>query len=129
MLTYLDIKGKTITADAMHCQRETCRRIIQRKGDYLFGLKENQPSLLADVRLFFEDADNEIEWEYFQTIEKNAGRIEKRVCRKAKDISWLKEHKWPGLLSVFSIERSVEVRGQHSMETSYYISSREELRL
>lgn len=125
MVTYLDIEGKTITADALHCQRETCRRIIQYKGDYLFGLKENQPSLLADVRLFFEDADNESEWESFQTIEKNAGRIEKRVCRKVKDISWLQEHKWPGLQTVFSIERSVEVRGQHSIETSYYISSRD----
>ena len=54
MLTYLDIEGKTVTADAMHCQRETCRKVIQRKGDYLFGLKENQPSLLEDVRLFFK---------------------------------------------------------------------------
>ena len=44
MLTYLDVEGKTITADAMHCQRETSRRIIQGKGDYLFGLKENQPN-------------------------------------------------------------------------------------
>ena len=24
MLEYLKIKGKTITADAMHCQKETC---------------------------------------------------------------------------------------------------------
>ncbi len=32
MLTYLDIEGKIITADAMHCQRETCSRIIQRKS-------------------------------------------------------------------------------------------------
>ena len=55
MLTYLDVEGKIVTEDAMHCQRETYRRIIQRKGDYLFGLKENQPSLLADVRLYFED--------------------------------------------------------------------------
>jgi hypothetical protein len=53
MLTYLDVESKVVTADAMHCQRETSRRIVQKKGDYLFGLKENQPSLLADVRLFF----------------------------------------------------------------------------
>ena len=72
------------------------------RNAYLFSHRgENQPSLLADVRLFFEDADNEIEWECFQTIEKHAGRIEKRVCRKGKDIFWLQEHKWPGLLSVF----------------------------
>ncbi len=125
MLTYLDVEGKTVTADAMHCQRETCRRIIQRKGDYLFGLKENQPSLLEDVRLFFADQINQNEWESSQTVEKNAGRIEKRICRKIKDISWLKEHKWPGLQSVFSIERMVETRGHLSRETSYYISSRD----
>ena len=125
MLTYLDVEGKTVTADAMHCQRETCRRINQRKGDYLFGLKENQPSLFADVRLFFADQSNKNEWERSQTVEKNAGRIEKRICRKIRDISWLKEHKWPGLQSVFSIERIVDARGHHSRETSYYISSRD----
>lgn len=119
MLTYLDVEGKTITADAMHCQRETCRRIIQRKGDYLFGLKENQRSLLEDVRLFFEDKGSTNEWEVSQTAEKNAGRIEKRIFRKIKDISWLKEHNWPGLQSVFSIERIADVRGHHSQETSF----------
>lgn len=122
MLSYLDIEGKTITADAMHCQRETCRRIIRGKGDYLFGLKENQPSLLEDIRMFFEDA-NEKELDSFQTLEKNAGRIEKRICRKIKDISWLKEHKWPGLQSVFSIERITQTRGKSSRETCFYISS------
>lgn len=75
-----------------------------------------------DVRLFFEDADAK-ELDSFRTVEKNAGRIEKRICRKIKGISWLKEHEWPGLHAVFSIERNVEVRGQISKETSYYISS------
>ena len=51
----------------------------------IYAKKENQPSLLEDVRLFFEDQSNK--------AEKNAGRIEKRICRKIKDISWMKEHK------------------------------------
>lgn len=95
MLTYLDVEDKTITVDAMPCQRGTCRRIIQRKGYYLFGLKENQPSLREDILLFFDHADKK-ELDSFQTVEKNAGRFEKRICRKIKDISWLKEHKWIG---------------------------------
>ena len=32
-------------------------------------------------------------------------------------------HKWPGLRSVFAVERIVDVRGMLSKETSYYISS------
>ncbi len=44
MLDYLDVQGKVITADAMHCQRETCRKIIEKKGDYVLGLKNNQPN-------------------------------------------------------------------------------------
>lgn len=123
MLTYMDIKGKTITADAMHCQRETCRKMIAHEGDYLFGLKENQPSLLEDIRLYFEDQSILDGWESSQTVEKNAGRIEKRICRKIKDISWLGNHEWPGLQSVFSIERIVDTRGKRTCETSYYISS------
>lgn len=125
MLTYLDVEGRLITADAMHCQRETSRRIVQKKGGYLFGLRENQPSLLADVRFFFEDDINRDQWESCQTTEQNAGRIEKRICRKAADIFWLKDQKWPGLQSVFAIERIVEDHGHHSEETSYYISSRD----
>lgn len=31
MLTNLNIEGKTITAEAMHCQRETCRQIVSKK--------------------------------------------------------------------------------------------------
>ena len=35
MLEYIDIKGKTVTADAMHCQKETCRKIKEKGGDYV----------------------------------------------------------------------------------------------
>ncbi len=37
----------------------------------------------------------------------------------------MKEHKWPGLRSVFSIERSMEIRGHFSGQTNYFISSRD----
>ena len=51
MRTYWDVESKVVTAGAIHCQRETSRWIVQKKGDYLFGLKENQPSLLWTVRI------------------------------------------------------------------------------
>ncbi len=123
MLDYLAIKGKVVTADAMHCQRDTCAKIVSKQGDYVLGLKQNQPSLYEDVLLYAEEADGK-ELETFQTVEKNAGRMEKRICRKFKDVSWLlPRHNWPGLRCVFLIERIVDKRGEVSRETSYYISS------
>lgn len=49
---------------------------------------------------------------------------EKRIYRKIKDISLLKEHEWPGLRCVSSIERVVNVFGHHSEETSFYTFNR-----
>ncbi len=43
-------------------------------------------SLYEDVSLYAEEAEGE-ELETCQAVEKNAGRIEKRICRKIKDIS------------------------------------------
>jgi len=126
MLDDLAIKGKVVTTDAMHCQRETCAKIVSKQGDYVLGLKQNQPSLYEDVSLYAEKADEE-ELETSQTVEKNTGRIEKRICRKIKDISWLlSRHDWPGLRCAFSVERIVDKRGEVSRETSYYISSLDE---
>ena len=40
------LDGKIITADPLHCQREHARSIVEKGGDYLFGVKGNQPNLL-----------------------------------------------------------------------------------
>ena len=50
LVEMLDIRGITITADALHCQRETCELIVQEGGEYCLQLKGNQGDMLADVR-------------------------------------------------------------------------------
>ena len=42
LIDMLDVKDKVITADAMHCQKETAARIIENQGDYVLQLKANQ---------------------------------------------------------------------------------------
>ena len=39
LIDMLDVKGKIITADAMHCQKETAEKIINNGGDYVLQLK------------------------------------------------------------------------------------------
>lgn len=124
MLSYMNVKGKTITADALHCQRETCASILSKGGDYVLGLKGNQGNLHDDVELFFKEADEKTEIEEYTTTEKNGGRIEKRVCRKIQSGKWLQNrHNWPGLKTAFSIERTIRQGQKKSVETSYYITS------
>ncbi len=89
MLDCIDVNGKTITADAMHCQKETCAKIVKKKGSYIFGLKGNQGKLLEDVEVFFNDSINDKDIVSHQTIESNGGCIEKSVCRVTNQIKWL----------------------------------------
>ncbi len=87
LLGYLNIEGSIVTADAMSCQRETVRKIRKGEADYVIGLKNNQPTLLEDISLYFKDFAKELPC--ISTIEKNHGRTEKLECRLLTDLSWL----------------------------------------
>lgn len=39
------LEGKTVTADALHCQKQTARAIVEKGGDYFLQIKGNQPNL------------------------------------------------------------------------------------
>lgn len=124
MLECLDVKGKTITADAMHCQKDTCAKIIEKGGDYVLGLKGNQSRLHDDVKLFFDNSINDADIVSFKTIEKNGGRLEKRVCRATSNVAWIPDLPlWAGLKTIFSITRTTTAQGVTSEDTGYYIAS------
>jgi predicted transposase YbfD/YdcC len=125
MLEILDVAGKTITADAMHCQKETCKKIIGRGGNYVFGLKENQKTLYEDIKLFIDNPPSGDNIEIFNApAEKGHGRIEKRRCFKVPDISWIEcRDEWAGLETVFAVERIIENKHKTTRETNYYITS------
>jgi len=50
LLARLDLKGSTVTADAMHTQTDLARFLVEEKGaDYVFVAKGNQPTLRDDI--------------------------------------------------------------------------------
>ncbi len=126
LLDNLNIKDKTVTADAMHCQKETCKKIIAKHGNYVFGLKENQKTLHDDVKFFFDEEFDSKTLDSYTTVEKNGGRIEKRICKKCSDIKWLNGYKeWAGLSSIFAVKRITTTNRGTSDETGYYITSKD----
>jgi hypothetical protein len=44
------LDGKTVTADALHCQKATASTIVAKGGDYLLQIKGNQPGLLKQAQ-------------------------------------------------------------------------------
>ena len=126
LLAMIDIKGKIITADAMHCQKDTVKEIVERGGDYVIGLKGNQETLYKEMSDYIEDciSDKTIEVETAKTIENNKGRLEQRVCFKAPNLDWFEgKDDWKGLKTVFSIRRKTTTKQGVSEETSYYVTS------
>jgi Domain of unknown function (DUF4338)/DDE_Tnp_1-associated/Transposase DDE domain len=50
LLAPLSIEGAVITADALHAQAESARYVVEeKKADYLFTVKDNQPTLKQDI--------------------------------------------------------------------------------
>jgi DDE_Tnp_1-associated/Transposase DDE domain len=50
LLGVLPVKGNIISGDALFCQRDVCAKIIEQGGDYVFTVKDNQPSLAIDIQ-------------------------------------------------------------------------------
>jgi predicted transposase YbfD/YdcC len=128
LLDMLTVEGAIITIDAMGCQRAIARKIIEKKADYVFGLKGNQGSLREDVELLVTEqkardfADSEIS--QATTIDADHGRIETRTTTVIHDIEWLRErHNWPGLNAVVTVESTRETGGEIQQETRFYITS------
>ena len=83
LLETLKLKEATVTIDAMGCQREIARKIIEKEGHYVLALKGNQGSLHADIHLYMEDflaGTIQAEHDYHETVSKGHGRLETRKC-------------------------------------------------
>ena len=130
LLDTLALKGCIVTIDAIGCQTEIARKILDRGGDYLLAVKDNQKDLADALREFFADGEirgfGSLPVSRFQSLEKAHGRIETRQAMWVTDLSWLdkklREH-WPKLAGLGMIERQREINGAVSTERAYYIGS------
>ena len=124
LIEMLDIRGITITADALHCQRETCELIVQEGGDYCLQIKGNQGDMLADVRTFAEDQDTDYIEEY-KTIDADHGRIEERSYRVYDVPEYLTNtHSWPHLQAFVHVVSKRTVSDKASRSDRFYLLSR-----
>ena len=101
LLELLDVKGHTVTADAMHAQRGSAAAIVARGGDYALQLKRNQGAMHEDVVEYLDNPPKSAELLSHQQVDKGHGRVETRAATVCPDVGWLLErHGWPGLSAI-----------------------------
>jgi predicted transposase YbfD/YdcC len=128
LLRMLAIEGAIVTIDAMGCQRDIARAILDKKADYVLALKGNQGSLREDVEVFVAEqkargfADAQATQD--TTIDGDHGRIETRTTTVIHDVGWLRDrHDWPGVAAVVVVDSSREINGKTERETRLYLTS------
>ncbi|MFR2713533.1 MAG: ISAs1 family transposase [Pilosibacter sp.] len=57
LLDKIQIKGQTVTIDAMGTQTAIAEKIKKKRADYVLALKRNQNSLYEDVQEYFSDEE------------------------------------------------------------------------
>jgi hypothetical protein len=55
LLGVLPIKGKVVTGDAMFTHKDVAQKILDEGGEYLLIIKDNQPTLKAQIEAAFND--------------------------------------------------------------------------
>ena len=132
LLDSLEVAGCIVTLDAMGCQKEIARKIIERKADYILTVKDNQGHLHEDIAHLFGlylKEPNPLQYveAYAKTVDKDHGRIEIRECwtlavaphqdaiRNVGD--------WERLTSLVCIRRERRLAARTQVEMQYYITS------
>jgi predicted transposase YbfD/YdcC len=125
LLEWLDVKGNTVTIDAMGCQFSIANQIIQKEGQYILALKGNQGALHNDIRTYLEDKDVLKNLKAHIDYDKGHGRIETRKCFVSNDVNWLLERhpNWNSIKSIIRVDSIREEKDRTTTETRYYISS------
>ena len=128
LLEQLELKGCIVTIDAMGTQSEIASAITNKGADYILSLKENQPGLYRDVKLYFEEYRRNTAGLPAACCAKSHsqghGRFESRSCYVCEDISWLEgREKWSNLQGIGVIFSETEDTGKKSKQAHYFIYS------
>lgn len=135
LLRVLELQGCIVTMDAMGCQKDIAAKIIKKQADYVLALKGNHATIHEEIQTFFADAVLPCAtqcahtvahgtMDFFQTVEKNHGRVETRRCWQSTDIDWCEDKPlWKGLKSIGMVESIRNVKGKSSIERRFFLSS------
>jgi|SRR5262245_19496727 len=130
LLEQIDLADTLITIDAMGCQKEIARQIVDGGGDFVIAVKDNQAKLKEAIAGYFEghlERDLEdLRYRSHETSEHGHGRLDERsylLTKVPPDFAMKKE--WPQAKAIgMSVRLTRHADGRETDEVRYYILSR-----
>jgi len=130
LMERLEVKGALVSVDAMGCNPAVAQSILDAEADYLLAVKDNQPTLHADIESYFETAPP-TEVEKVETVGKDHGRFEVRSYSVSHKVDWYAaQRSYPGaprlpkLVTIAMVESRIERGDKIETERRSFISSR-----
>ena len=120
-LGLIALKGKVVTADALHCNRRTVAAINAGGGDWCLALKANQDSLLSDARASFGAEPDAHPSALSEDI--GHGRTETRKATVVSSKALAEHHEFPGLKAFGRVEATRKTAEGTTSETRYFALS------
>lgn len=127
LIDLINIENCIITMDAMGCQKDIAKKIVEKEGHYCFAVKENKKNFYLDIKDYFQSMiDDKLENQNiitYTTLDKGHGRIERREHFIVYDIEWLygKEN-WKNISMIGMTRNYREINDEVSIQEKYYIS-------
>ena len=123
LVPHLPVRGRVVTADALHTQTALAQAILDRGGAYLLTVKDNQPRLHAELAAYF--ADPRATMRTAQTIDRRRGRTETRTLSASARLNdYLRAYfPFPGIAQIARLVRAVRTTGKTTTETVYLITA------
>jgi predicted transposase YbfD/YdcC len=128
LLELLNLRGCRVSIDAMGCQKDIAAKIVEGGADYLLAVKDNQPTLAAELAGVFAEARRDPQvlasMDFATTRDKGHGRMEERRCWTTNLVDRVSQREqWKELHTLVLIESERTVSGKTTLEQRYYISS------
>lgn len=126
LLPYLPVRGRVVTADALHTQTAFAHVVLDQGGDYLLCVKGNQPTLYTDIALAFADPATCCS-PTLSTTDRQRGRTDVRSLRTTTDLNRYITS-IPGVGQVAELTRTVTCHGKTTRDVVFLITSRTPVR-
>jgi predicted transposase YbfD/YdcC len=123
LLPHVPLRGRVVTADALHTQIALAQLLLDHHAAYLLTVKDNQPRLRAELAAYF--TDRQATARVATTVDRCRGRTETRTVQASTRLNaYLRAYfPFPGIAQIAQLTRTVCTGATTRSETVYLITS------